>query len=100
MIKIHYVSAINKVLQGDYAMSVRAKTTQRAKPFLVRLPSSHIRQAYEQYCLDNMRSLDAQSAMLITKELQASGYLSSEFQRINHKGQYDKTQRKQEGIMD
>ena len=99
MINIHYVSVINKVLQGDYAISVKAKTTQRAKPFLVRLPSSHIRQAYEQYCSDNMRSLDAQSSMLITKELQALGYLPRKPGRMGKKAQLTKVYDK-ERVMD
>lgn len=73
---IHLVSETYNVLQGDYAMRTTTETmTEKAKPFLVRLPDSKIRNAYEQYCRDNLRSLDAQSSMLIIKELRSRGYL-------------------------
>lgn len=50
----------------------------KGKPFQVRLPTSEIRKAYERYCADNLRSLDAQSSMLIIKELQNLGYLDKD----------------------
>lgn len=64
------------MLQEDYAMRTTTETmTKKAKPFLVRLPDLQIRDAYEQYCRDNLRSLDAQSSMLIINELKSRGYL-------------------------
>lgn len=78
MINIHSVNETYIMLQGDYAMPKVFKTTdEKAKPFLVRLPASNVRQAYERYCRDNLRSMDAQSSMLIIRELTALGYLQS-----------------------
>ena len=48
----------------------------KGKPFIVRLPSSAIREAYERYCVDHLRSLDAQSSILILRELKTQGYLN------------------------
>ncbi|MEC8123805.1 MAG: hypothetical protein VX125_08170 [Pseudomonadota bacterium] len=43
---------------------------------MVRLPNSAIRDAYERYCTDHLRSLDAQSSVLIMRELKTQGYLN------------------------
>lgn len=48
----------------------------RGKPFMVRLPSPEIRDAYKRYCTDHLRSLDAQSSLLIMRELKTQGYLT------------------------
>jgi hypothetical protein len=48
----------------------------RGKPFMVRLPSPEIRDAYKRYCTDHLRSLDAQSSLLIMRELKTQGYLN------------------------
>jgi hypothetical protein len=47
----------------------------KGKPFMVRLPNPAIRDAYERYCADHLRSLDAQSSVLIMRELKIQGYL-------------------------
>ena len=48
----------------------------KGKPFLVRLPNPEIREAYQRYCSDHLRSLDAQSSVLIMRELRIQGYLN------------------------
>ena len=48
----------------------------KGKPFMVRLPNPEIRDAYERYCADHLRSLDAQSSVLIMRELKIQGYLN------------------------
>lgn len=48
----------------------------KGKPFMVRLPNPAIRDAYERYCADHLRSLDAQSSVLIMRELKTQGYLN------------------------
>lgn len=57
-------------------MNKQSATNEKGKPFLVRLPTANIREAYERYCSDNLRSLDAQSSVLIIKELKDLGYLT------------------------
>lgn len=72
------------MLQDDYDMENSVETTNlalenkktKAKPFLVRLPSRKAREAYEQYCSDNYRSMDAQATALIIRELKNTGYIS------------------------
>lgn len=61
----------------------------RGKPFMVRLPSPEIRDAYQRYCTDHLRSLDAQSSLLIMKELKTQGYLN-DLSDIGQKLQYRK----------
>ena len=56
----------------------------RGKPFMVRLPSPEIRDAYKRYCTDHLRSLDAQSSVLIMRELKIQGYLN-DLSSINQK---------------
>lgn len=56
----------------------------RGKPFMVRLPSPEIREAYQRYCSDHLRSLDAQSSVLIMRELKIQGYLN-DLSSINQK---------------
>lgn len=56
----------------------------RGKPFMVRLPSPEIRDAYKRYCTDHLRSLDAQSSVLIMRELKIQGYLN-DLSNINQK---------------
>ncbi len=54
-----------------------ADRPSKGRPFQVRLPTTEIREAFEKYCADNLRSLDAQSSMLIIQELQKLGYLDN-----------------------
>ena len=61
----------------------------KGKPFMVRLLSSAIREAYERYCVDHLRSLDAQSSILILRELKTQGYLN-DLSDIGQKLQYRK----------
>lgn len=61
----------------------------RGKPFMVRLPSPEIRDAYKRYCTDHLRSLDAQSSLLIMRELKTQGYLN-DLSDIGRKLQYRK----------
>ncbi|WP_338561373.1 hypothetical protein [Acinetobacter sp. KS-LM10] len=61
----------------------------RGKPFMVRLPSPEIRDAYKRYCMDHLRSLDAQSSLLIMRELKTQGYLN-DLSDIGQKLQYRK----------
>lgn len=61
----------------------------RGKPFMVRLPSPEIRDAYKQYCTDHLRSLDAQSSLLIMRELKTQGYLN-DLSDVGQKVQYRK----------
>lgn len=61
----------------------------RGKPFMVRLPSPEIRDAYKRYCTDLLRSLDAQSSLLIMRELKTQGYLN-DLSDIGQKLQYRK----------
>lgn len=61
----------------------------RGKPFMVRLPSPEIRDAYKRYCTDHLRSLDAQSSLLIMRELKTQGYLN-DLSDISQKLQYRK----------
>lgn len=56
----------------------------KGKPFLVRLPNPEIREAYQRYCSDHLRSLDAQSSVLIMRELKIQGYLN-DLSSINQK---------------
>ena len=64
----------------------------KGKPFMVRLPSSAIREAYERYCVDHLRSLDAQSSILILRELKTEGYLN-DLSEIDQKFQQWKIQK-------
>ncbi len=59
-------------------MKAQPKKPQKPKLISVRLPSQEHREAYEQYCKDNARSLDAQTSLLIIKELAAQGYIKPE----------------------
>jgi hypothetical protein len=61
----------------------------KGKPFMVRLPSPEIRDAYKRYCTDHLRSLDAQSSLLIMRELKTQGYLN-DLSDIGQKLQYRK----------
>lgn len=61
----------------------------RGKPFMVRLPSPEIRDAYKRYCTDHLRSFDAQSSLLIMRELKTQGYLN-DLSDISQKLQYRK----------
>ena len=51
---------------------------------MVRLPNPEIRDAYQRYCSDHLRSLDAQSSVLIMRELKIQGYLN-DLSSINQK---------------
>ncbi len=59
-------------------MSKTKKSNQRAKPFMVRLPTTEIREAYQRYCDNNLRSLDAQTSIIIMNVLKKDGFISSE----------------------
>lgn len=61
----------------------------KGKPFMVRLPNPEIRDAYQRYCTDHLRSLDAQSSVLIIRELKIQGYLD-DLSSIDHKLQQNK----------
>lgn len=61
----------------------------KGKPFMVRLPNSAIREAYQRYCTDHLRSLDAQTSLLIMRELKTQGYLN-DLSDIGQKLQYRK----------
>ena len=61
----------------------------RGKPFMVRLPSPEIREAYQRYCTDDVRSLDAETSLLIMRELKTQGYLN-DLSDIGQKLQYRK----------
>ena len=62
-------------------MNKQSATNEKGKPFLVRLPTANIREAYERYCADNLRSLDAQSSVLIIRELKNLGYLTEKMKK-------------------
>lgn len=54
------------------------KSTQPAKPILVRLPSAYHREAFERLCKDSRRSMDGQASIIIVNKLIELGYIEAE----------------------